>query len=198
MTNIKKNQVTSTESLQKEVDQSNITTFREHLHTEETEKLMPERYMSILIESILHNYNYDFYNYYYFREQTKIEKGQKLHEEKEIKSTQNYKANHILDINKELQLEKTHYTKNSELKRQDYISEGGNKNEITEKDKCVKNVNSFEHISKSIVNDANTQVDISSMPVQVYVLIFHIYNYIFIRNINNRPSFFIVLMYLGK
>ncbi|XP_048261723.1 uncharacterized protein LOC100649728 isoform X2 [Bombus terrestris] len=142
VTNIKKNQVTSTESLQKEVDQSNVTTFTEHLHTEETEKLMPER------------------------EQTKIEKGQKLHEEKEIKSTQNYMANHILDINKELQLEKTHCTKNSELKRQDYISEGSNKNEITAKDKCVKNVNSFEHISKSIVNDANTQVDITSMPVQ--------------------------------
>ncbi|XP_050589740.1 putative uncharacterized protein DDB_G0282133 isoform X3 [Bombus affinis] len=117
-------------------------TTSKHLHTEETEKLMPER------------------------EQTKIEKGQKLHEEKEIKSTQNYMANHILDINKELQLEKTHCTKNSELKRQDYISEGGNKNEITAKDKCMKNVNSFEHISKSIVNDANTQVDITSMPVQ--------------------------------
>lgn len=43
MTNIKKNQVTSTESLQQKIDQSNITTFTEHLHREEMEKLVPEK-----------------------------------------------------------------------------------------------------------------------------------------------------------
>ena len=43
MTNIKKNQVTSTESLQKKMDQSNIITFTKHLRREEMEKLVPEK-----------------------------------------------------------------------------------------------------------------------------------------------------------
>lgn len=77
------------------------------------------------------------------------------------------------------------------MKRQDYVSETDNKRVTTEH---VKNIRSSEHILKT-VNNANTQVDIT-LPVQVYALIF--YNYIFIKNIKNRISFFIVLMYLGK
>ena len=94
---------------------------------------------------------------------------------------------------KELFLEQTHSINNSELKRQDYVSETDNKKETTEH---VKNIHSSEHISKSTVNDANTQVDITYLPVQVYALTS--YNYIFIKNVKNRISFSIVLMYLGK
>ncbi|KOX78849.1 hypothetical protein WN51_08608 [Melipona quadrifasciata] len=139
VTNIKKNQVTSTESLQKKMDQSNITTFTEHLHREEVEKLVPEK------------------------EQIKIEEAQHPHKKKEIESIRNYKENNMFYNNKELFLERTHSTNNSELKRQDYVSETDNKKETTEH---IKNAHSSEHISKSTVNDANTQVDITCLPVQ--------------------------------
>lgn len=69
-------------------------------------------------------------------------------------------------------LEQKDSKNNFESKKQDNIS-NGNENEIIEKNKCVKNLYSSEHISKLAVNDANTQVDITSLPVQVYVLIFY-------------------------
>ncbi|KAK9304069.1 hypothetical protein QLX08_004445 [Tetragonisca angustula] len=139
VTNIKKNQVTSTESLQKKMDQSNIITFTKHLRREEMEKLVPEK------------------------KQIKIEEAQELHKEKEIESTRNYKEKNMFYNDKELFLEQTHSINNSELKRQDYVSETDNKKETTEH---VKNIHSSEHISKSTVNDANTQVDITYLPVQ--------------------------------
>lgn len=68
-------------------------------------------------------------------------------------------------------LEQKDSKNNFESKKQDISNE--NENEIIEKNKCVKNLYSSEHISKLAVNDANTQVDITSLPVQVYVLIFY-------------------------
>lgn len=70
-------------------------------------------------------------------------------------------------------LEQKDSKNNFESKKQDNISDG-NENEIIEKNKCVKNLYSSEHISKlQAFNDANTQVNITSLPVQVYVLIFY-------------------------
>lgn len=71
-------------------------------------------------------------------------------------------------------LEQKDSKNNFESKKQDNINiSNENENEIIEKNKCVKNLYSSENISKLTVNDANTQVDITSLPVQVYVLIFY-------------------------
>lgn len=71
-------------------------------------------------------------------------------------------------------LEQKDSKNNFESKKQDNINiSNENENKIIEKNKCVKNLYSSENISKLTVNDANTQVDITSLPVQVYVLIFY-------------------------
>ncbi|CAK9813749.1 hypothetical protein ANTQUA_LOCUS7751 [Anthophora quadrimaculata] len=134
VTNIKRNQVTSTESLQKELNQSDIVTSIEHLHRRETEKPIIEKNINSL-------------------EERSIQRVENSHEEEEMKSTQDYKENNKPNVNQGVISEQNHSTNNSELKELD----------ITERDKCTEN---FEHVSKTPVNDANTQVNIAPLPVQ--------------------------------
>ncbi|XP_076392771.1 uncharacterized protein LOC100878980 isoform X2 [Megachile rotundata] len=97
--------------------------------------------------------------------QTKKEEAEKPHEKSEPSSIlcdsecakqniniQDNKENVKLNIN------------NIESRNEDNISKNINKCETTEKDKCVKC--SPELTLKSTVNDANTQVDITSLPIQ--------------------------------
>lgn len=66
--------------------------------------------------------------------------------------------------------EQQQYPNTIESENQDNISENVNKSKIIDKSKCMKS--SSEYILKSTVDDANTQVDITSLPVQVYILVF--------------------------
>lgn len=109
----------------------------------------------------------DFYIRSCNRAQKILQEGDKSREEHQIKSVENS------DDTKKFNMNQLHRSvNNSAQNKMDNISNDTNNNQIAEEDKCVKNVDS-SHISKATVNDANTQVNIAPLTVQVYVLIFH-------------------------
>ncbi|KOC64821.1 hypothetical protein WH47_00324 [Habropoda laboriosa] len=143
VTNVKRSQVTSTESLQKKPNQSDIATSIEHLQRRETEKPILGRNINL--------------------KETRIQGVEKPHKEEKKKSAQNYKENNKPNINQGQISEQNHSTNNSEFKKLVNITENTNKNGIAERDKCIEN---SEHASRAPVNDANTQVNIAPSPVQ--------------------------------
>ncbi|XP_031825510.1 uncharacterized protein LOC116423906 [Nomia melanderi] len=69
-------------------------------------------------------------------------------------------------INEESVLKERNCACGTESKNTSHISEKIDKNEMTGKDKCMKSKNCSKHQSKTSMNDANTQVDVTSLPVQ--------------------------------
>ncbi|XP_076666575.1 uncharacterized protein LOC143368104 isoform X2 [Andrena cerasifolii] len=67
------------------------------------------------------------------------------------------KENKNFNINEEVNSEQKHCINNSESKNVGNVSEDNGRNEITEKDKCMKNTSCYEYMQKLGVNDANTQ-----------------------------------------
>nr|XP_012150172.1 PREDICTED: uncharacterized protein LOC100878980 isoform X2 [Megachile rotundata] len=150
VTNVKRNQDTSTST--------------NCLQNKEIEKSIAERDTDTYV--LFFKDLYCILKVHYFnRGQTKKEEAEKPHEKSEPSSIlcdsectkqniniQDNKENVKLNIN------------NIESRNEDNISKNINKCETTDKDKCVKC--SPELTLKSTVNDANTQVDITSLPIQ--------------------------------
>lgn len=101
------------------------------------------------------------------------------------------KENSDFNINEEVNSEQKHRINNSESRNVGKASEDSGRNEIIEEDKCVKNTSCYEYMQKPRVNDANTQVDISSVPAQVYVPKFHNSNPT--RNTNVNKIYFLII-----
>ncbi|XP_026669052.1 uncharacterized protein LOC108624595 isoform X3 [Ceratina calcarata] len=119
VTNVKRNQVTSTDSFQKESNRVNSTMSAQHLHREE------------------------------IRTQTRAEM---CREEEKLGSTQNHREENRFNVNREPILEPNCSTNNSESRKCDNIPDSG----VKEK----------SNVSKSMLTNANTQVDIAALPVQ--------------------------------
>ncbi|CAL7949920.1 unnamed protein product [Xylocopa violacea] len=134
VTNIKKNQITSTETLQKETNQPNITIYTENIYGKDMEK-----------EVISRNFK---------MEQTKVNEAEKPHEEEKIESTQTHKKNDKFNANQESLLQQNQSINNSKTNKRNNAIECDN---ISKNNICMKNTHSSEYISKSMINDANTQ-----------------------------------------
>ncbi|KZC06511.1 hypothetical protein WN55_10422 [Dufourea novaeangliae] len=148
--NVKRNQ----DLTEKKTDRGDVSISTKPLHNAEIIKTIPER------ETNIHRIN--------------TPNGEMFHETRKIKesnvkaglsSVQTKNSGGSKNMNVEQDLEQRNCARNLESTDVREMSEDISKNEIMQNDKCTKNISCNEE-SESTMNDANIQVDVTSLPIQ--------------------------------
>ncbi|XP_043255167.1 homeobox protein 2-like [Colletes gigas] len=165
VTNIKRNQVTSIDTVEKKANGSDLTSFTESLHNEEIAKSIPEQ--DINLQQIKMQETEKPHG---TRRMEKINTRPTLHNyelyEKKNNCIQNSKGNNNVNNNQEPILEQKNSANSTTSKSLGNNIEDIDNNKIKEMDKCVKNTSCYNYIPKSTMNDVDTQVNITPLPVQ--------------------------------